>query len=101
MTWNIFSRLSEKIGLWLNEPIGDAGIVADSTATELKKPQRSFQAARALPKGKRGRGSRPETTKPIREFHPRGAAGRREVRGPSGAHKAVMPHKGNHPRYSK
>lgn len=101
MTWNIFGRLSEKIGLWLNEPIGNAGIVSDSTATELKKPESPLQAARVFPKGKRGRGSRPEAPQAIREFHPRGAAGRREVRGPEGAHKAVMPHKGNHPRYPK
>ena len=53
------------------------------------------------PKATRGRGDPREVTRRIEEFYPRGAAGRREARGPKGPHKAAMPHQGNRPKYPK
>ena len=90
-----------RINGWFSEPFGDTGAVPDSPETGLKKSFEKFENSR--PKSKRlwGRGDKQEIPRKIEEFYPRGAAGRREVRGPRGAQKAVMPHHGNHPKYPK
>jgi hypothetical protein len=88
-----------KINQWFGEPLGNVGIWQDTTETELKKPNESFENPKPQPTRMRGRGDKRETTRHIEEFYPRGSAGRREPRGPSGRQKAVMPHQGNRSQY--
>ena len=103
MAKKIVDLIKTKLNEWITEPVGDVGIVTDSAKTELKQPNKSFKVPTPgkFIKSTRGRGDKREIPHPIVEFHPLGAAGRREVRGPQSAHKATMPHKGNHPRYPK
>jgi hypothetical protein len=60
-----------------------------------------FDFLKPKPKPTAGRGGPQEVPRRIEKFYPRGAAGRREVRGTSAPHKAVMPRKGNRPKYPK
>lgn len=101
MADKLVRKLKTKLNQWFNEPVGDAGIVSDSTDSELKKSKKSFKSPAFITKATRGRGDKREVPRRIEEFYPRGAAGRREVRGPKGSHKAAMPHKGNRPKYPK
>lgn len=101
MVDKLVKKIKTKLNQWFNEPVGDVGIVSDSTETELKKPKKSFKASGSITKSTRGRGDKREVPRRVEEFYPRGAAGSREVRGPKGTHKAVMPHKGNRPKYPK
>ncbi|HTA77096.1 MAG TPA: hypothetical protein VK791_08060 [bacterium] len=86
---------------WLSEPLGNLGVVLDSADTELNPPKKVVTEPRSKTKVTRGRGDKREVPRHVEEFHPRGAAGRREVRSPQHPHKAVMPHKGNRPKYPK
>src|SRR6185503_4637791 len=52
-------------------------------------------------RGTRGRGDKREVVRRIDEFFPRGSAGRREVRGPRGTSKAVMPRTGSRTKNPK
>ncbi len=101
MAYKLVKKIKTKLNQWFNEPVGDVGIVSDSTETELKNPKKSFKASASITKATRGRGDKREVPRHIEEFYPRGAAGRREVRGPKGAHKAIMTLKGNRPKYPK
>jgi hypothetical protein len=100
MRWQPIDMLKMKINQWFNEPLG-VPRVTDSTETELKKPFESFETSKSQPKRGRGRGDKREVPHRIEEFYPRGAAGRREVHGSQGPHKAAMPHQGNRPKYPK
>jgi len=73
----------------------------DSKVKQIKKPYKSLEPSKFQPKATRGRGDKRETPHRIEEFYPRGAAGRREARGPIGPRKAAMPHQGNRPKYPK
>jgi hypothetical protein len=101
MEKKIVGKIKTKLNEWFNEPVGDMGIVQDKPDTELKRPKKAFKAESIVTKATRGRGDKREVPHRIEEFYPRGAAGRREVRGSQGKHKAVMPHKGSHQRYPK
>jgi len=101
MKQNFADKLKTKLNEWFNEPVGDVGIVPDHPDTELKRPNKAFKAESDVAKATRGRGDKREAPLRIEEFYPRGAAGRREVRGPQGKHKAVMPRKGSRQRYPK
>jgi hypothetical protein len=92
-------KIKTKLNEWFNEPVGDVGIVQDKPDTELKKPKKVFKVEPIVTKAARGRGDKREVPHRIEAFHPRGAAGRREVHAPQGKHKAAMPHKGSHQRY--
>jgi hypothetical protein len=101
MGLEIINQLKMKLNQWFSEPLGDVGIVTDSTQTELKKIYESFETPKFKPVPLRGRGDLMEIQHRIEEFHPRGAAGRREIRRPRGAQKAVMPHLGSRQKYPK
>jgi len=94
-------KIKTKLTEWFNEPVGDVGIVSDNPDTELKRPKKGFKVEPVVTKATRGRGDKREVPRIVTEFHPRGAAGHRQARGPQAAHQAVMPHKGSHPRYPK
>jgi hypothetical protein len=100
MALGFIGKVRLKMNEWFSEPLG-APPVPDTTETELKNPQESFVTSQpqALRSGGRGRGDAREIQKNIVEFHPRGSAGHRQARGPSGPRKAAMPHKGSRPRY--
>jgi hypothetical protein len=89
----MIDKLVSKINQWFNEPLGNA-LPSDSTGTELKKPNSFYDNLKSRLDQTTGRSGQREPVKQIMEFHPRGAAGRREVRGPKGFSKAVMPHSG-------
>jgi hypothetical protein len=89
----MIDKLISKISGWFNEPLGNT-LPSDSTQTELKKPQSFYDNLKSQLNPVKGRGGKREPVKQIMEFHPRGAAGRREVRGPKGFSKAVMPRSG-------
>ncbi|GEM_PF-1284428 len=101
MADKLVKKIKTKLNEWFNEPVGDVGIVSDSAKTELKNPKKSFKDSASITKATRGRGDKREVPRHVEEFYARGAAGRREVRGPKGTHKAAMPHKGNRPKYPK
>jgi len=102
MELGLIGKVRLKLNEWFSEPLG-APWVPDSTGTELKKPEESFEASKpqAVRSGGRGRGDAREISKNITEFHPRGSAGHRQARGPKGTRKAVLPHKGSRPKYPK
>jgi hypothetical protein len=89
----MIDKLVSKINQWFNEPLGNT-LPSDSAETELKRPQSFYENLKSQLSGTKGRGDKREPVKQIMEFHPRGAAGRREVRGPKGFSKAVMPRSG-------
>jgi hypothetical protein len=99
MPKKLADQIKTKLNQWFNEPVGDVGIVSDSAKTELKQPKKSFKVLPPTAKATRGRGDKREVPRHVEEFYPRGAAGRREVKGTQGAHKAAMPHQGNRPKY--
>jgi hypothetical protein len=101
MKKNLAGKLKAKLNEWFNEPVGDVGIIANGPDAELKKTKKVFKVEPVALKTNRGRGDKREVPRHVEEFYSRGAAGRREVRGPKGKHKAVMPHKGSHQRYPK
>jgi hypothetical protein len=86
----MIDKLVSKINQWFNEPLTDK-LQSDSAETDFKKPLPFYENLKSKPKQTDGRGGKREPVKQILEFHPRGAAGRREVRGPKGFSKAVMP----------
>jgi len=90
----MINRFMTKLNEWFAEPLGNT-LPSDSAETELKHPRPFYERFKALTGQLRGRGDKREPDKRIDEFHPRGAAGRREVRGPRGVSKAVMPHPGS------
>ena len=96
----MINKLMTKLNQWFSEPLGNT-LPSDSAETELKKPFKSFEESKLPTKATRGRGDKREVPNRIEEFHPRGAAGHREGRGPRGASKAVMPHQGNRSRNPK
>ena len=100
MELGLFNKVKLKLNEWFVEPIGEPP-TPDNTSTELKKPSGSFGGERSRPDRAGGRGAKREPPPHITEFHPRGTAGRREVRGPRNPGKAVMSHKGNRPKYPK
>lgn len=100
MEEGLVGKVKAKVTQWFGEPLG-APRVPDSTKTELKKPFESFEIRKSARKTTRGRGDPREVPQRIEEFHPRGAAGRREARGPKGPRKAAMPHRGSRPKYPK
>ena len=83
-------KFMTKINEWFKEPLGNT-VSSDSAETDLQKPRPFYEKFKFLPEGLRGRGDKREPNKRIDEFHPRGEAGRREVRGSRSASKAVMP----------
>jgi hypothetical protein len=101
MPKKLADKIKTKLNQWFNEPVGDVGIVSDSAKIELKQPNKSFKVPAPAVKATRGRGDKREVPRHEEEFYPRGAAGRREMKGPQGVHKAAMPHKGNRPKYPK
>jgi hypothetical protein len=101
MKQNFADKLKRKLNEWFNEPVGDVGIVPDHPDTELKRPKKVFKTEAVVAKATRGRGDKREVPHTVTEFHPRGAAGHRQARGPQAAHKAVMPRKGSRQRYPK
>jgi hypothetical protein len=86
----MINKLMTKLNEWFSEPLGNT-LPSDSAETELKHPQPFYERFKALSGRMRGRGDKREPNQRIDEFHPRGAAGRREVRGPRGVSKALMP----------
>jgi len=66
-----------------------------------RKPYESLETPRVQPNPSGGRGGKKEISRRIDEFHPRGAAGRREVRSPLGARKNPLPRRGNRTKNPK
>jgi hypothetical protein len=89
----MIDKLVSKINRWFNEPLANT-VPSDSAGTDFKKTLPFYENLKSKPNQTGGRGGKREPVKQILEFHPRGAAGRREVRGPKGFSKAVMPRSG-------
>ncbi len=89
----MIDKFMTKLNEWFSEPLGNT-LPSDSAETELKHPWPIYERFKALSVRMRGRGDKREPIQRIDEFHPRGEAGRREVRGPRGISKAVMPRPG-------
>jgi hypothetical protein len=82
----MINKFMTKLSDWFNP--------SDSMDMDLKRPRPFYERFKALSGQIKGRGDKREPNKRIDEFHLRGAAGRREVRGPIGVSKAVMPSPG-------
>jgi hypothetical protein len=97
----MIDKLISKINQWFNEPVGDTGVVPDEKDNELKRPEKSFEEPKYGGVPMKTQADLKLVPRRIEEFHPRGSAGRRESHGPSGPHKANMPHQGNRSRNPK
>ncbi len=98
MDFGMTSKISKKANPWFTEPLGVLK-VPDSAETELITPVETSRVSMYQTKRKKGRGDRREIPYRIEEFHPRDAAGRREVRGTTRPNKAVMPRRGSRTKF--
>ncbi|HEY5039895.1 MAG TPA: hypothetical protein VIJ93_12555, partial [bacterium] len=75
--------------------------VLDPKETHLKEPCECFDLSTQKSELTGGRGAKQEAPHRIDEFHPRGAAGRREIHALKDPKKISPPHRGNRPKYPK
>jgi hypothetical protein len=89
-----------KVLHWFDDPLGEISAL-EPKETHLKETCECFDLSRTEPRSNGGRGAKQVAPHRIDEFHPRGAAGRREIHGLKGPRKVSLPHRGNRPKYPK